>query len=542
MSRLHDFDTSTTGVELPRQFTFPFHYTPHPLCVMAVRQVQRYVASRSDWASEMDQGKMLGVLVVMAPGADAPQFLAAFSGNLAGSNDHPYFVPAVYDLLNPHGEFKQGEAAITAINHRIAAMTQSPSLIKAREQLALATQHGKQQIEDFKLRMAHAKAQRDAARQAGNLTPHDNERMLNESRFMKAELKRLRHSIDDRLSRQQEEIAACDSEIASLKSQRKAMSEALQQRIFRLFVVEDALGRTSDLTRIFDRAQGKLPPSGSGECCAPKLLHHAFTHHLKPLCMAEFWWGASPAGEVRHHGHYYPACRSKCKPILDFMLNGLNVEDNTLAQSLPQEDIEIVFEDQWLAVACKPSGMLSVPGLLLDDSALTRFQHMRPSATGPIVVHRLDQETSGLLIFAKDKDTHKALQQQFASRQVHKRYIALLQGDIPRDEGTISLPLRPDVDDRPRQMVDPLHGRPALTHYRVLEHRGGTTLVEFSPVTGRTHQLRVHASHPQGLNAPIVGDRLYGTAAARLMLHAASITFTHPHTHTQLTLTAPITF
>lgn len=540
--RLHDFDIDTTGMELPRQFTFPFHYTPHPLCVAASRQVQQYVASRHDWAKELNKGKMLGVLVVKASPESKPQFLAAFSGNLAGSNDHPYFVPAVYDLLAPNGEFKQGEAQITAINHRIATLKNAPNLIKLREQLATMGRQGQQEIATYKRLMAESKQRRDTLRATASMSDEENERLLNESRYQKAELKRLRQRIDGEIEACKQEIALKEDEITQLKTRRKAMSEALQERIFRLFVVEDARGHHSDLTDIFATAQGKLPPSGSGECCAPKLLHFAYTHGLKPLCMAEFWWGESPTGEVRHHGHFYPACNSKCKPILEYMLQGMDVEDNKLAQVQGIQGIEELYDDKWLTVVNKPSGMLSVPGKLLDDSALTRWQERHPEASGPMVVHRLDQETSGALIFAKDKDTHKALQEMFTQREVHKCYLAMLEGNVENDNGDIALPLCPNIDDRPRQMVNYEQGKPSVTHYEVVSRAGGKTLVRFYPKTGRTHQLRVHASHPQGLNAPIVGDMLYGSASTRLMLHAHTITFIHPATGKEITITSPCEF
>jgi len=247
-------------------------------------------------------------------------------------------------------------------------------------------------------------------------------------------------------------------------------------------------------------------------------------------------------GEVRHHGHFYPACRSKCKPILDFMLQGLDVEENALGRPLDDMALDVVYDDQWLTVLNKPSGMLTVPGKLLDDSLLTRFQAAHPEAVGPIVVHRLDQETSGLVIFAKDKATHKSLQQQFENHSTKKRYIALLDGVVENDEGVIDLPLLPDIEDRPRQRVDFGHGKPAVSRYQVLERIGALTRVAFTPLTGRTHQLRVHASHPLGLNCPIVGDRLYGTAATRLMLHAERITFAHPATGQPITLDCPPDF
>ena len=252
--------------------------------------------------------------------------------------------------------------------------------------------------------------------------------------------------------------------------------------------------------------------------------------------MAEFWWGASPVGEVRHHGHFYPACRSKCKPILEFMLQGLDVEDNPLGSPMENDELDVVYDDQWLTVLNKPSGMLAVPGKLLEDSLYTRYREAYPEATGPIVVHRLDQETSGLMVFAKDKATHKALQLQFEQHTISKHYTALLDGIVPHDDGIIDLPLRPDVDDRPRQRVDHEHGKPAVTRYHVLERRDGMTRIDLEPLTGRTHQLRVHCSHQQGLNCPIVGDLLYGRAAARLMLHARSITLMHPATGEEITL------
>ena len=534
IEKFHLLDVDLAAVEIPRQFTCPFCYEPHPLALMAVGLVQQYVASRADWADEMAAGKMLGVLVAQ-DSAGRLGFLAAFSGNLAGSVRHDYFVPPVYDLLDPQGEFKQGEAQITAINHEVERLEQAPEwlILQSRE----AEQQRKMSIEisDFKALMARHKQERDQRRQTGDLTAAEQEALLNQSRFEKAELKRIRQRHEAAIREIADEMDRYRHQIDVLKARRRAMSEALQERIFRLFVVSNARGDRRDLVEVF-RPLGTLPPAGAGECCAPRLLNYAYNNHLRPVCMAEFWWGASPVGEVRHHGHFYPACRSKCKPILDFMLEGLDVEENVLGQPMEDHVLDIVYDDRWLTVLNKPSGMLTVPGKLLEDSLLTRFQEAYPEAHGPIVVHRLDQETSGLVIFAKDKATHKALQQQFEGHTIRKRYVALLDGVISQDEGVIDLPIRPDVDDRPRQMVDHEHGKSAVTRYHLLERMGRTTRVALEPLTGRTHQLRVHCSHPQGLNCPIVGDRLYGTAAARLMLHAQSITFIHPATGQELAL------
>ena len=538
--KFHLLDVEAASVELPLQFTCPFCYEPHPLALMAVEQVQRYVASRTDWADELDAGKMLGVLVAKDD-AGRLGYLAAFSGNLASSVRHSYFVPPVYDLLDPHGEFKQGEAQITAINHEVERLEQSQELQALVQSLAKQNQAKHDEIGLFKEVMAQHKQERDARRRDGNLTADEQEALLNQSRFEKAELKRIRQRHEEELKRIIGEIADFRHHINVLKSRRKQMSEALQERIFRLFVVSNARGERQDLVEVF-KPLGTLPPAGAGECCAPRLLNYAYNNGLSPVCMAEFWWGRSPVGEVRHHGHFYPACRSKCKPILDFMLQGLDVEENPVGQPMADETLDVIYDDQWLAVLNKPTGMLTVPGKLLEDSLLSRFLAAHPEAVGPVVVHRLDQETSGLVLFAKDKATHKALQQQFENHTIKKRYIALLDGIVPHDEGEIDLPLIPDIDDRPRQRVDRELGKSAVTRYRVLERSNGRTRMEMEPLTGRTHQLRVHASHPQGLNCPIVGDRLYGRAATRLMLHASRLTLIHPATGRVLTLDCPPQF
>ena len=540
ISKFHLLGNDAALLELPRQFTCPFCYEPHPLALMAVEQVQRYVASRADWSDEMGAGKMLGVLVAQ-DGEGRLGYLAAFSGNLAGKVHHDYFVPPVYDLLDPQGEFKQGEAQITAINHEVQRLETSPELTTLLQRMTDAVRKKADEIDNFKALMALHKRERDERRHASDLTPEEQEALLNQSRFEKAELKRIRQRHDEALTEISDEMADYQRRIDLLKARRKTMSEALQERIFRLFVVTNAHGEQRDLVEVF-KPLGTLPPAGAGECCAPRLLNYAFNHSLRPVCMAEFWWGASPVGEVRHHGHFYPACRSKCKPILDFMLQGLDVEDNMLGQPMDDTSLDVVYDDQWLTVLNKPSGMLTVPGKLLEDSLLTRYQDAHPEAHGPMVVHRLDQETSGLVIFAKDKATHKALQQQFENHTIKKCYIALLEGIVPQDEGVIDLPLRPDVDDRPRQRVDAEWGKPAVTRYHVLERYDGVTRVALEPLTGRTHQLRVHASHPMGLNCPIVGDRLYGKAGRRLMLHAQTITFVHPATNKTMTLDSPADF
>ena len=506
------------------------HYVPHELCKIAAGEVMDYALSQEVWRDELLAGKMLGVLVVKDRD-NALGYLAAYSGNLAHNGNNPYFVPHIYNLLDPQGVFRAGEAKITEINHEIEKLEDSP---KRKELKALyhATK-AQHELEEEKMRMAMAAAknERDKRRVEGCLTAYDEALMVKESQFMKAEYRRLKKRHRMTIEPIEKQLSAEQSMIDTLKARRKAMSEKLQQQLFQLFVVRNASGESLDVATIFKRSLNRLPPGGTGECCAPKLLQYAFLHNLEPVCMAEFWVGRSPQGEVRHHGHYYPACRSKCLPLMEFMLQGLNVERNPLTIKPDESKVKVIHEDEWLIVVEKPAGMLTVPGKDQEATSLLELVcKMVPSSKGVLEVHRLDQATSGLVVFAKTKEVQRDLRSQFEKRLVKKTYLALLDGIPPKMKGTIELPLRPDLDDRPRQVVDFEKGHQAITRYKVLECRGHLALVEFTPLTGRTHQLRVHASHPQGLNTPIVGDMLYGTAASRLCLHAQSLSFTHPVT------------
>ena len=484
---MHPFKKDISHISLPEQFTYPFHYTPHPLCVLAAEEVQAYLQSRTDWHDELQGGKMFGVLVVR----DADRrigYLAAFSGNLAGSNHHDFFVPPVYDLLNPDGYFKQEEARISEINVIL-----------------------------------------------------NETKCSEESREHKEDVHEILHYVqDDKGGRQDDKGSVLDNNtIERLKEERKTRSIALQQWIFQQFVLRNARGETQSIDSIFSQTARRNPPAGTGECAAPKLLQYAYQNHLQPLAMAEFWWGNSPKGEIRRHGYYYPSCRHKCEPILHFMMQGLDVEPNPLlALKTDADSLSIVYEDDYLLLVNKPAGMLSVPGKDGLPSVYTYIKDKYPDATGPLLVHRLDMHTSGLLLIAKDKDIHARLQEQFETRQVKKRYVALLEG-VPQGKeakGFIRLPMRPDYDNRPLQMVDFEYGKPAVTRYEMLAnpvplnevknlHR---TRIAYWPETGRTHQLRVHSAHPDGMDCPIVGDPLYGQPADRLYLHAEQLEFRHP--------------
>lgn len=546
--KLHRFEAEIGGIEVPERLNNPFEYAPHPLAMLAAEQMKRYVAGHSEWAGELARGKMLGVLVVSEASGELG-FLAAYSGILVGSNNHDYFVPPIYDLLTPNGEFKQGEAQISAINAQIAQLESSDSLRMAKRALQEAEEAKTTAINAYKLTMSEAKANREARRKGGVLSAEEEKALIAESQFQKAELKRIRQRHDASVDEKKAAIARLQSEISALKARRKTMSEALQERIFRLFVVNSGEGDRRDLIDVFATfyqanptlQASAIPPSGSGECCAPKLLQYAFNHQLKPLCIAEFWWGNSPAKEIRHHGHYYGACLGKCRPILSHMLRGVDIEPQQHEKRVATTDDMILYVDSWIVVANKPAGMLTVPGRLHDNSLQTIISQ---EIGAPLkAVHRLDMSTSGIVILAKSDAVYAALQTDFASRNIEKRYIALLDGMVMEKEGVIDLPLRPDINDRPRQMVDYDHGKRAITRYEVLSHTPDRrTRIAFYPLTGRTHQLRVHASHKSGLGCPIVGDMLYGHANTRLMLHAEAITFTHPVSKKNLTFKAPCPF
>ena len=460
-----------TDIPKPERFTYPFCYEPHPLCQLAAKEVQEYIASHEVIREDADRGKMFGVLIVESPCVSPPQqgesegvfFLAAYSGLLAGRNDWDYFVPPVYDAQQPDGYFKTKEHEISLTSHSSPLTT-------------------------------------------------------------------------------------------------KKMSQDLQSWLFHQYQLLNARGESKDLVDIWQsyysrpKLQRKfpLPPGGTGDCCAPKLLQYAYQQGLRPVCMAEFWWGQPTKEELRRHLNYYPACRGKCKPILTWMLQGLEVDPDPEALGFQHMELPIVYEDDAIVVVDKPSGMLSVPGRIEEYSVATVMRQRYPDC---VIAHRLDMGTSGLLIVAKTMEAYHPLQEQFIRHQVRKKYIAVLDNPSPQQRrlegsGTISLPLRPDPMNRPRQVVDMEHGKRAVTDYEFLNsqhspltsHLSPLQLVALYPQTGRTHQLRIHCAHPDGLGCPIKGDELYGTKADRLYLHASEIWFRHPITGDEMHLVSPPPF
>ena len=601
--------TLNVSIPSPRQFTYPFCYEVDPLAEAASLELQRYIADADLMSTEKGCGKMFGVLVVEyedESGALQRGFLAAYSGLLGGRNDWPYFVPPVFDAQQPDGHFKRTEREISAINREIAAIEHDPEYLQSVEQHEQTKKRLQAEVDAFKAEVDAAKVRRDARRKSGEpLSDEEQAEMIRESQFMKAELRRRRKAMeqaDSTLTTQHSTF------LKSLQRKRKQMSDELQRWLFAAYRMLNAKGAERDLIDIFREYTHAMPPAGAGDCCAPKLLQYAYLHHLRPVCMAEFWWGESPASEIRHHLHYYPACRSKCLPILTHMLKGLDVAPNPLAQKRHTAEPRVLYADEYIMVVDKPVGMLSVPGKAesvrseFSDSANISVEEYFANLQLPTnsqlpteqftigeadnsklktqnskflkAAHRLDMDTSGLLVLARTEQAYVELQRQFASRETVKRYEAVLSG-VPTQNSklktqnssaqpsgcleAISLPLIADINDRPRQRVDMEHGKPALTLYNIVEVRAvdantavayttkkvdkRRTLVHLYPKTGRTHQLRVHCAHPLGLACPILGDPLYGTERAdRMYLHAAELTFRHPVTDETMHFLSPSGF
>ncbi len=527
--KLHAFQTPVADIPLPERFTYPFCYTPHPLCVIAADELRKYLDSHEEWKEELDKGKMFGVLIVQTQNGKLG-YLAAFSGIFAGDNQHAFFVPPVYDILHPQGFFKTEEEQISAINRRIQELETSIQYTDSLHVLSETTRLASEALQRAKTFLLQEKNRRKAYREENTVDAETNAGLVRESQHQKAEYKRMQSKWRKEIFTAQREVDKWNVRIEKLKKERKQRSAHLQRKIFRHFELLNARGEVKNLEEIFEGTVHKIPPGGAGECAAPKLLQYAYLNRWKPIAMAEFWWGASPKDEIRHHGYYYPACKGKCEPILRHMLQGLRVDENPLehAKEIKGKEPEILYEDEWMVVVNKPAGMLSVPGKGETVSLFSWAMKRYPTADGPLMVHRLDMATSGIMLIAKHKEIHRKLQIQFQSHIIRKTYIALLSGFPQVDEGTISLPLRPDFLDRPRQVVDELNGKPAITRFQVLKRYSNHTRIAFYPLTGRTHQLRVHAAHPSGLHCPILGDELYGQKGDRLFLHAQSIEFTHP--------------
>lgn len=551
------FNSSIEGIELPKRFNFPFNYIPHPICILAAEELQYHIENEATWKHNFGLktgqegiviGKMFGVLVVKNK-EDQLGYLAGFSGKLDGVNHHPKFVPPVFDILKNDGFFRMGEAKVNKVNARIEEIEHDSDYLALLELKKTEQILSSELIAEQKLRVKRGKIDRKARRIEAKSQLSDQDFTLflevlgKESIEEHYAYKDLVNYWKHRIGLIDEKLALYTNEIEALKAERKIRSASIQQEIFAHYNFLNQAGETKDLNQIFNPTKEIFPPAGAGECAAPKLLQYAFQYGLSPISMAEFWWGESPASEIRKHKQFYPACRSKCEPILGHMLEGMDMDENPrLHPQFVKAELNIIFEDDYLMVINKPSEVLSVPGVNISDSIYTRVKENYPEFTGPLVVHRLDQSTTGLLLIAKTKEIYKILQRQFINRTVKKQYVAILEGVLSDDEGSINLPLRVDLDNRPRQLVCYEHGKTAYTNWKVVERLNNRTRIHFFPVTGRTHQLRVHAAHPLGLNVPIVGDDLYGNSAERLYLHAETLEFKHPVFMGQMSFSVPASF
>ena len=511
----------------------PFYYSPSPECLIATKQLADWLEGKpspfsdkrvdDSFRKEIGKGKMFGVLVVdghddLTRGKDV-KYIAGYSGQICGRADWDGFVPAVFDYLQPDGYFKRHEAEITQLNNDIKAKATRITDLDSAQQL-------------------ERKADKRPTFTKGRREGESEGEYVSRRQFENAEL----HRWKLRQRESEKEILEEKDRLARLRTLRRQESDDLQRWLFRHFRMLNSKGESKDLIEI---RGGGIPPAGSGECCEPRLLQYAFLHGLRPKAMAMFWWGESPKGEVRHHLHFYPACNGKCKPILKWMLQGMDIDDNPL-ESESEDDgliarLQTIYEDNDICIACKPAGLLSVPGKSGRASVLTAMRQRFPDSPSPLIVHRLDMATSGLMVIAKTLQAYHDLQRQFANHEIRKRYVAVLSHPMPYGtpkEGVISLPIRPDLDDRPRQVVDMEHGREAMTYYKQVD----TNRLWLWPRTGRTHQLRLHCAHKLGLDDPIKGDTLYGTGSDRLYLHAEAITFRHPTTGKTMTFTKKAPF
>lgn len=524
-----------TSIEPPERLNNPFSYVPHELTLLATKELRDYLSTKPEFREEIAAGKMFGVLVCRDEEGRLG-FLAAYSGQLAGRADWPWYVPAVFDYLQPDGHFKQEEARISAINRQLDELKDSNNYRELTARLEHVTAEGEAAVNAYRKYMQECKERRDDIRTG---TQAQEEELIRESQFQKAELRRIKRHWKEETERVEEQLRPLVERMESMKQERRQRSDELQAWLFDNFILLNERGERRSLTSIFaDTPQG-TPPSGAGECCAPKLLHYAFLHHLHPLCIGEFWQGRSPQMEIRHHGQFYPACRGKCKPILEWMIT--HHQPLHLMGGERLRTVDILYEDESIIVVNKPSGLLSVPG----KQELPSVESILGEHYGLVFMpHRLDQDTSGLLVVARTIEAYYNLQQQFINHSVRKEYEALLDGILQDGEGTVTLPLRPDLTDRPRQLVDYEYGKTATTHYRIIKMENGQTRVLLIPHTGRTHQLRVHCAHQDGLGLPIVGDNLYGrpSQASRLCLHARMLTFRHPVTMRTMTFNAPTPF
>jgi tRNA pseudouridine32 synthase/23S rRNA pseudouridine746 synthase len=544
------FPLRSDSIELPKRFTYPFYYQPHDIAVLASQHLQQRLLANKNWntlfalsesgdlsdAQQSSRGKMFGVLIVKNAQGEVG-YLSGFSGKIDDSNHHLGFVPPVYDMLDETSFFAEEMDTLNALHAKLNDLEADPTLPDLFSKLSTIEQQAKSEISALQANIVISRAERKRQRRRAEMSQQPqaieelNQQLAQQSIVEKRALATLKADWKQKTEHIQSQVNECQQSLEHARQARAEQSHRLQHKLFAQYSFLNAQGEYKDLNQIFANTAYKVPPAGAGECAAPKLIQYAYAHGLTPIAMAEFWWGHSPKSEIRHHKQVYPSCMSKCHPILGHMLLGLEVDPDPLEENPAQhKSIEVIHQDEHFIVIHKPDGLLSVPGRKITDSAKTRVEALCPNADKVFVLHRLDMATSGLLVFALSQRANKHLQKQFITREVKKRYVALVQGELLEQNGQIDLPLCADPYDLPRQMVSSQDGKPALTHFSVVDHVDAFTKVTLEPHTGRTHQLRVHCAHKEGLNAPIVGDALYGQKSDRLYLHAEQLAFTHPIT------------
>lgn len=561
------FSPELAKAQLPKLFPSPFAVVPHPIALAAAEIVFADLSRESPLDHDFSiqgNGKMIGVLVV-SDSEGRLGFLRGVSGMLGREWMVPGFVPPLFDVEGRESFWPAGQKRLDELGVQVKRLIEGPIAVLKKEEGELKKRLAEEMTvlrrANKKRKAARAHRREELASSSSVSSLKTGDEVFGESETKDApelsETKELANlsneSQRDRRAEkvlkashraEREEFALRQQDVEKqrleIRGKQKDVSNPLLTRLQAGYSIVAASGESRTLGSFFAPA---IPPGGSGDCAAPKLLGYANSHNLRPIAIAEFWWGISPLGAVRHHASFYPPCKGRCQPILPFMLSDVELEPAPTygENSSDAREPSLVYEDQSIAIVNKPSGMLSVPGAspLLQDSVLSRLRDRYPQASGPLLVHRLDLDTSGLLLMAKDLDVFRHLQEQFIKRSVKKQYLAWVEGSDFPEIGTIDLPLRVDLEDRPRQMVCPTHGKAANTQYKVLKRQKGRSLVQFSPVSGRTHQLRVHAAHILGLGAPIVGDRLYGRPGGRLLLHAQYLSITHPDTGEEIHFECP---
>jgi len=547
------FNSSIESYTLPKRFTFPFYYQPHPLCLLAVKELQHYLETQQEWQhnfglladSGSASGKMFGILLVKNHKQEIG-YLTAFSGKLCNTYNLARFVPSVPNVNVIQTLLETEQDHINQLTKQLEHLQKAPQLQQLLSGLQKTTEAFDNALRQQQILMTDNRQTRKHKRQIAenNLTREELSQafilLAKESVHDKNQLKALKNQWLVKIENIEQQVSKLNNAIASVKNERQSRSSALQDKLFKQYQLLNKYHKTQSLQEIFKPTPQQIPPAGAGDCAAPKLIQYAFKKNYQILAMTEFWWGKSPKSEIRQHQNFYPACLGKCEPILKWMLNGIEQDDNPLLiNSALTKSVDILYQDDVMAIINKPYGLLSVPGKHIQDSVFNRIKQLIPTVCSPIIVHRLDMSTSGLMVVALTKRAHKQLQKQFIERAVDKQYIALLDGIIKVKTGEITLPLIGDFYDRPRQCVCEKTGKPAHTFWQVIEYTpDNKTKIRLTPKTGRTHQLRVHCAHPLGLNTAIVGDDLYGTKANRLHLHAEKLTLKHPLTKEMMTFTA----